>query len=239
MKKSILFLVYQWLIALPVIMVITPLVAIATMILSPILPNSAVSYYPARWWGRIICHLLFIKVKLINVEKLDLLRSSIIIANHQSAFDIFAIYGWYPGIFKWIMKAELKKIPLVGQACQAAGHVFIDRSNPMAAKRCLEVAERQLMDGASVVIFPEGTRTRDGKMGKFKKGAFRLAADLSLPVVPVTIRGSFERLPRNSWYVQPGTIEMIFHDPISITPYLPENIHDFMQICRHTIEKDL
>lgn len=239
MKKSILFLLYQWLIALPVILIITPLVAVATMILSPVLPNSSVSYYPARWWGRVICHLLFIKVKLIDVEKLDVNQSSVIIANHQSAFDIFAIYGWYPGIFKWIMKAELKKIPLVGQACQAAGHVFIDRSNPIAAKKSLERAERQLMDGASVVIFPEGTRTRDGKMGKFKKGAFRLAADLSLPVVPVTIRGSFERLPRKSWYVQPGTIEMVFHNPIEIAPFLPDNIAGFMQVCREEIEKDL
>jgi len=239
MKISILFLIYQWLIALPIILIITPLVAVATTILSPIIPNSSVSYFPARWWGRIICHLLFIKVKLIDVEKLDVRKSSIIIANHQSAFDIFAIYGWYPGIFKWIMKAELKRIPLVGQACQAAGHVFIDRSNPIAAKKSLEKAEKQLMDGASVVIFPEGTRTFDGKMGKFKKGAFRLAADLSLPVVPLTIRGSFECLARNKWYVQPGTIEMIFHDPVEITPFLPDNITQFMQICKNTIENDL
>ncbi len=239
MKKPIFFIIYQWLIALPVLLIITPLVAIATMILSPILPNSSVSYFPACWWGRIICHLLFIKVKLINVDKLDTRQSSIIIANHQSAFDVFAIYGWYPGVFKWIMKAELRRIPLVGKACEAAGHVFIDRSNPIAAIKSLKRAEQQLMDGVSVVIFPEGTRTRDGKMGMFKRGAFRLAADLSLPVVPVTIRGSFERMPRKALYVKPGTIEMIFHNPIGIAPYLPDNIHQFIQVCRDEIEKDL
>lgn len=237
MKRNIFFFIYQWLIAFPVLLVITALVAVSTIILSPLLPNSMISYFPARWWGRVVCRILFVRVKLVGLEKLDPTRSCIIVANHQSIFDIFAIYGWLPLVFKWIMKAELRRIPLVGQACAAAGHIFIDRTHPIAAKRSLDIAERQLINGVSVVIFPEGTRTRTGQMGKFKKGAFRLAADLSLPIVPVTIRGSFERLHRGSFNVNPGTIEMIFHDPIDVNPYLPENLTGLMQKAYEVIEK--
>jgi 1-acyl-sn-glycerol-3-phosphate acyltransferase len=239
MKNNPFYLLYQYLIALPIIIVITILVAISTIILSPLLPNSDISYFPARWWGRIICNILLIRVRVIGLEKLNLKESYIIAANHQSVFDIFAIYGWLPNIFKWIMKAELRRIPLVGKACEAAGHIFIDRTHPVAAKLSLDKAEKQLINGVSVVIFPEGTRTYTGEMNKFKKGAFRIASDLSLPILPVTIRGSFERLPRNTCFIRPGIIEMIFHDPIDVKPFLPDNSAALMQHTWDVIHNDL
>jgi 1-acyl-sn-glycerol-3-phosphate acyltransferase len=239
MKNNIFYLIYQYLIALPVIFVITVLVALSTIILSPLLPNSNISYFPARWWGRVICWILFIRVRVMGLDKINLNESYIVAANHQSIFDIFAIYGWLPNIFKWIMKAELRRIPLVGKACESAGHIFIDRTNPLSAKLSLEKAERQLINGVSVVIFPEGTRTKTGEMNKFKKGAFRIAADLSLPILPVTIRGSFERLRRNTFVVHPGIIEMIFHEPIDVRAYLPDNTADLMQHTWQVIHDDL
>jgi 1-acyl-sn-glycerol-3-phosphate acyltransferase len=239
MKNNIFYLIYQYLIALPVIFVITVLVALSTIILSPLLPNSNISYFPARWWGRVICWILFIRVRVMGLDKINLNESYIVAANHQSIFDIFAIYGWLPNIFKWIMKAELRRIPLVGKACESAGHIFIDRTNPLSAKLSLEKAERQLINGVSVVIFPEGTRTKTGEMNKFKKGAFRIAADLSLPILPVTIRGSFERLRRNTFVVHPGIIEMIFHEPIDVRAYLPDNTADLMQHTWQVIHDEL
>lgn len=229
MKINPVVALYQVLIAWPILVLITILVAIATIILSPVMPNCNISYYPARWWGRMICYLLFVKVRLIGLEKIDLQRSYVIAANHQSIFDIFAIYGWLPNIFKWIMKAELRKIPLVGKACESAGHIFINRSNPIAAKLSLDKAEQQLVNGVSVVVFPEGTRTRSGAMGSFKKGAFRMATDLGLPILPITIRGSFDRISRKSIYVYPGTIEMIFHDAVDVKEYLPDRTSDLME----------
>ena len=239
MKINPFFLLYQYLIALPVIIVLTIITALSTIILSPVFPNSSLAYFPAKWWSRLICYLLFIRVKVYGAEKLELSQSYIVAANHQSVFDIFAMYGWLPNIFKWIMKAELRKIPLVGKACESAGHIFIDRSNPIAAQVSLKKAENQLTDGVSVVIFPEGTRTKTGEMGKFKKGAFRIATDLNLPILPVTIKGSFERLPRNTIYVSPGTIEMIFHDPLHVKNFEENQQSELIQQTWNIIHESL
>ena len=235
----VFFIIYQWLIAFPVLLVLTILTAVLTTILSPLFPNSSFSYYPARWWGKAFCYLLFIRLKVRGLENLNPEQSYVFTLNHQSIFDIFVIYGWLPPIFKWIMKAELRRIPLVGKACEAAGHIFIDRTNPMAAKRSLENAESQLKNGVSVVVFPEGTRTYTGQLGPFKRGAYRIAADLSLPVVPVTIRGSFERLHRNSLNVHPGKIEMIIHSPIEVADFLPDGTNDLIQKTREMIQSAL
>ncbi|NCB68087.1 MAG: 1-acyl-sn-glycerol-3-phosphate acyltransferase [Bacteroidia bacterium] len=238
-KPHPLFVLYQWLVALPVLIILTILTAVFTIILSPIFPNAQFSYFPARWWGRFFCYLLFIKVKITGLEKLDPKKSYVIAANHQSIYDIFVVYGWLPMIFKWVMKAELRKIPLVGKACESAGHIFIDRKNPVAAKKSLDKAEAQLRNGVSVVVFPEGTRTYTGQMGKFKKGAFRMATDLHLPIVPVTLRGCFERLPRNGFIITPGTIEMIVHEPVEVEGYEHEKQPELMQKLHDIIESAL
>jgi 1-acyl-sn-glycerol-3-phosphate acyltransferase len=219
--------------------ILTILTAVFTIILSPVFPNAQFSYFPARWWGRFFCYLLFIKVKITGLEKLDPKKSYVIAANHQSIYDIFVVYGWLPMIFKWVMKAELRKIPLVGKACESAGHIFIDRKNPVAAKKSLDRAEAQLRNGVSVVVFPEGTRTYTGQMGKFKKGAFRMATDLQLPIVPVTLRGCFERLPRNGFVVTPGLIEMIIHEPVEVEGYEHEKQPELMQKLHDIIESAL
>ncbi len=228
-KKYILFRIYQWLLAYPILIVITVLVALSTIALSPFFPNSQLSYAPTRWWARIYCRLCFVKVRVYGMERLNPRQSYVFALNHQSIFDIFVVYGWLPFCFKWMMKAELRKIPLIGKACEAAGHIFINRSNPVAARQSLERAEVQLVNGISVVIFPEGTRTYTGEMGVFKRGAFRIATDLSLPIVPVTLRGSFERMHRNSARVTPGLIEMCVHEPLEISTFQSENIHELIQ----------
>jgi 1-acyl-sn-glycerol-3-phosphate acyltransferase len=239
MKINPPFLLYQYLIAWPVILVLTAITAISTIILSPLFPNSSIAYFPAKWWSRLICILLFIRVKVTGIDKLNANESYIVAANHQSIFDVFAMYGWLPNIFKWIMKAELRKIPLVGKACESAGHIFIDRSNPIAAQKSLKKAENQLVNGVSVVIFPEGTRTMTGEMTRFKKGAFRIATDLSLPILPVTIKGSFECMPRNTIYVRPGTIEMIFHNPIDVKKFTADQTPELIKQTWNIINEDL
>lgn len=236
MKRKIhpFFVVYQLLVAYPLLLIITPLVALATIVLSPVFPNNSISYYPARWWGRVICWLFVVKVKFSGLDSVDPKQSLIVAANHQSMFDIFIFYGWLPHFFKWMMKAELRKIPLVGKACESAGHIFINRTNPVAAHHSIEKAERQLQNGVSLVIFPEGTRTFTGQMGSFKKGAFRIASDLKLPILPVTIDGAFEVMPRSSYIVKPGTIRVTFHPPISVLDFLPNKVPALIQTT-HTI----
>ncbi|HOG05611.1 MAG TPA: lysophospholipid acyltransferase family protein [Paludibacter sp.] len=234
MKINPFLLLYQYLIVLPVVLVLTIITALLTIIMSPFAPNSRVTNFPARWWSRLICYLFFIRVKVSGLEKSDPAKSYVFVSNHQSLFDIFVLYGWLPNLFKWIMKMELKKIPLVGQACESVGHIFIDRSNPMAAQKSLEKAESRLVKGVSVVVFPEGTRTKTGKMSQFKRGAFRIATDLGLPLLPITIKGSFERLhPGKLFYVRPGTIEVILHDSIDVKSYGNEVNPE---LIRHTWE---
>lgn len=228
-KKNILFFLYQWVFVFPILLIITTLVALATIILSPLLPNHKSSYYPARWWSRITCKLTFVRVKISGLEKLNPSQSYVFALNHQSIFDVFVVYGWLPFIFKWMMKAELRKIPLIGKACESAGHIFINRSNPIEAKRSIEKAKAHLKNGVSLVVFPEGTRTETGEMGIFKRGAFRVATDLLLPIVPVTIRGSFDRMPRNSFNIHPGTVELIIHNPIEVSPFLPDRTAELIQ----------
>ena len=238
-RLKILFFFYQWLIAFPLLLVLTIVTALATILLSPLFPNKRFSYFPARWWGRAFCYLLFIKVKLIGLEKLNPQQSYVIVCNHQSIYDVFVVYGWLPMIFKWLMKAELRKIPLVGKACADAGHIFIDRSNAVTAKHSIEQAEKQLKNGNSVAIFPEGTRTYNGEMCKFKRGAFLIATDLHLPILPLTLRGCYERLPRNTVNVVPGTIEIIIHQPIDVNSYgddgTPKLIQDSWNIINSAL----
>ena len=137
------------------------------------------------------------------------------------------------------MKKEIKKIPLVGKACEYAGHIFIDRSNSRSAVRSIETAGKRLINGASIVIFPEGTRTNDGEIGKFRRGAFLLASDLNLPLVPITIKGAYEALPRNSAIIRPGKITMIIHQPIDTKSYNHDNIKNLINYTHEIIKKDL
>jgi len=127
----------------------------------------------------------------------------------------------------------------VGKACVSAGHIFIDRTNPATILKSMEKAKLQLRDGVSLVIFPEGTRTYTGELGKFKRGAFQLATQLSLPIVPVTLRGSFERMPRNSVNVTRGPIEMFIHEPVDPHLYRPDQFHELIQFTRDKIQSAL
>ena len=112
------------------------------------------------------------------------------------------------------MKAGLRKFPVIGVACAAAGHVFVDNSSPSAIRRTMAKAERTLQGGMSVVVFPEGSRTRTGRMRPFHKGAYQLSMEFGLPVVPVTIDGAFDVLPRGSWLPRPGRIKLTIHPPV-------------------------
>ncbi len=225
------YFVYQWLVAMPLMIISTVITSILIFLLSPLLPDSKLSYVPGIIWGKFCCYIFFVNVKVTGLENLDKKQSYIFTANHQSVFDILAVYGWLPYIFKWLLKIELRKVPFLGAACQAAGHIFVDRSNPVAASQSLHKAVDQLKNGISVVIFPEGTRTKTGKIGKFKRGAFLMALELKLPIVPITISGSYERIKGLRTF--PGTIRMIIHPPVDVSTY---GMNESSALLRNTQE---
>ena len=208
------FRIYQILIAVPLLLVATLLAAITTAVMCIPTRGRFWGYYPAKLWGRVFCILNFVRVTVDGRANIDPLTSYVFVANHQGAFDIFSIYGYLGHNFKWMMKASLRRIPFVGYACYKAGHIFVDRSNAQSIRLSMEKARRQLSDGMSLVVFPEGSRSRDGRLGVFKRGAFMLASELSLPVVPITISGAYEIMPRSARLPRPGRIRLTIHRPI-------------------------
>lgn len=216
---KILYIIYQYLIGFPLIIVVTLFTALLTIICFP-WRNGKLPRTVQVFWSRSVLWLLLVPIKVTGCENVDPNQSYVFVANHQSFLDVFAVYGWLPNNFKWLMKKELRKIPFVGTACAVAGHIFVDRSNPRAAMESLTYIKAQLHDGISTVIFPEGTRTRTGEMGRFKQGAFKIAMDMDLPVVPISLSGFFDAMPRNKFYVKPfSRVALHIGKPIDISQF--------------------
>lgn len=214
-----IFFVYQWLIALPIVVVITLFTALFTIIFFPF-KNAGFVHAVQVIWSKLMIWLFFSNVKVDGVENLTKGQSYVFVANHESAFDTWVIYGWLPVIFKWIMKAELRKIPFVGLACKAAGHIYIERTHLKAAANSIEVAKKTLVDGVSVVIFPEGTRSATGEVGPFKRGAFQIAYDLNLPVVPLSLTGTHDMMPKGAWFIRPfRKLTLVIGKPVDMKQY--------------------
>ena len=168
-------------------------------------------------WARINTLAAPSRVRVSGREHIVAGQSYVVVANHQSHFDIPAIYGWLGIDIRWVMKMELRKIPVLGLACEKLGHVYIDRSSSHRAQSSINAAKSQLHGGTSIFFFPEGTRSLDGRLLPFKKGAFKLAKELNLPILPVTILGTHEILPAKTLNMFPGAVELVVHPPIPMT----------------------
>lgn len=218
-----LYIVYQYLIAFPLILVITLFTAVVTLLCFP-WKNGAFPHAIQVFWSRSIVRLLLVPIDVSGQEHIVPGQSYVFVSNHQSFLDVFAIYGWLPVNFKWLMKKELRKIPFVGFACKVAGHIFVDRSNPVAALQSVKAIEAELQNGVCTVIFPEGTRSRTGEIGRFKRGAFQVAWDLHLPVIPISLTGCYEAMPKGAYYVHTRShIHMYIGKPVNITDYNDAN----------------
>ena len=236
---KILYITYQVCFALPILLVLTILTALVTIIGSLIGGAHKCVLDPANICSTLICYILLCPVVLDCREKLHNRTSYVFVPNHQGAFDIFLIYGFLGRNFKWMMKKSLRKIPFVGKACESAGHIFVDRSSPKKVLATMRQAESSLKDGVSLVVFPEGARTFTGHMGYFKRGAFQLADELQLEVVPVTIDGSFEILPRTGKWIHRHRMILTIHEPIPPKGKGAENIKASMNEAYAAVESAL
>ena len=211
-----LYRLYQLLIALPILFAASVITSIVT-VSGCLLGNGHFwGYYPGKYWAWLIVRVLLLPVKVEGREQLESHQSYVFVANHQGAFDIFLIYGFLGRNFKWMMKRSLKNVPFVGVACQAAHHIFVDKRGPSKIKETYDKARETLRYGMSLVVFPEGARTFCGHMGTFRRGAFMLADELQLPVVPLTINGSFNVLPRtrDGKWISRHALHLTIHAPI-------------------------
>lgn len=226
-----LYRIYQICIMIPILLVVTILTATITIIGSAIGFGRWWGYYPARIWARLFCWLTFVKITVNGRENINRNTSYVFVANHQGAYDIFAIYGFLNHNFRWMMKKSLERIPLVGYSCRISGQIYVDNSSASATKTTMETAEKQLSNGMSVVVFPEGSRTPDGKIHRFKRGAYILATEFNLPVVPITIDGAYDVMPRRARLPRPGHIKLTIHEPI----HAPQNgTHDLAEIMEQS-----
>jgi 1-acyl-sn-glycerol-3-phosphate acyltransferase len=155
--------------------------------------------------------------------------------NHQSNFDIPVLLGHLTVQFRWLAKKELFKIPIFGHAMRNVGYISIDRSDRQSAFESLKVAAEKIKSGVSVLIFPEGTRSRDGKIRPFKKGGFVMAIDSGVPIVPVVITGTRSIMPKGRFRVYPGHVSMVIHKPIETSIYTPETKDGLMEKVRRVI----
>ncbi|MDI6797882.1 MAG: lysophospholipid acyltransferase family protein [Desulfatibacillaceae bacterium] len=213
--------------------------ATAAIASSFVVPGEKAGRFLGRQWSRVNAKATPFSVEVIGRENIEPGRSYIVCSNHQSHFDIFVIYGWLGLDIRWVMKMELRKIPVFGKACERIGHIYIDRSDSHKAVKSLEEAKGRIKDGACVVFFPEGTRSRDGKLQRFKKGAFRMALDLGLPILPLTITGTRDILPARSMDLFPGKACLKIHKPVETESYKDKGVNKLMDAVHLVIASGL
>ena len=192
----------------------------------------------ANLWAKILLLICNTKVQIIGRENILRGKPQIFMANHQSDFDILIVLAHIPGQFRWLVKKELYNIPVFGAAMKSAGYIEIDRNNREKAMRSLDQAALRIREGKSIMAFPEGTRSRFGEIKTFKHGTFYLAIKSGVPIVPISIIGSGEIMPKRSLKVKPGEIKLVIDKPIDVKNITLENRQELITIVRNTIIKN-
>lgn len=168
----------------------------------------------ARSWSRAVLGVAGVKLDVTWKAPLDPNQPYVFMANHLSTVDIWALFVALPFKLRMIAKKQLGWIPLFGWAMRAGRFIFIDRANAVAARRSIDEAKNRIRGGQSVLLFPEGTRSRDGRLGPFKKGGVHLAIDAGVPIVPIALAGTRETMPRGSLLLRAGRVIVTVGEPI-------------------------
>ena len=166
-----------------------------------------------RWWAASLVRAAGIKLRLHNAERMQSGTPRIYVSNHVSWFDVLTLAAVLPR-YKFVGKAELFRIPVFGRAARSAGMIAIERENRKSAFESYRLAAERIRGGASVVVFPEGTRGKSYSLRQFKKGPFVLGVAAGVPIVPTIVHGTMEVMPRDSFRVRSGIVDIHFLDPI-------------------------
>ncbi len=236
-----LYRLYQLVVCVPVVIIWSIIISLMIIIGCALGGGKFWGYYPGKWWGWLIVRIFLLPVKVEGKGLIERDQSYVFVANHQGAFDIFLIYGFLGRNIRWMMKHQILKIPFVGTACKSSRQIIIDKRGPKRIKASYDQAREILKEGVSLMVFPEGARTFTGHMGHFTRGAFMLADELQLPVVPITINGSFNVMPRtNDWhFVNWHPLSITIHQPIYPIGEGSTNIASTMTDSYSTVMADL
>ena len=240
--KKILFWPYQiyvWLVFFPLVGIITAVFSTGTIIFAYLVNPHFASRVFAVTWAKLCAWLTPIRVEVHGAEHAERDRSYVVTSNHQSMYDILVIYGWLKLDMKWVMKAELRKMPFVGLGCEKAGHIFVDRRNHKQAARAINEALERLGDGIGILFFPEGTRSNEGQLLPFKKGAFHTAIEQQIPILPVTVTGTREILPNKTLWLFPGRAKLVIHPAIETCGLVQDDLETLKQQTRNVIASAL
>ena len=230
-----LYQLYAWLVFYPLGVLLTFFAGWLTVLAALIWDSLVASRCIAARWGKLMGLMTPIRVTIEGAHNADPGRSYVVVCNHQSQYDIFVVYGWLELDLKWVMKAELRKIPGVGIGCEKAGHIFVERNNPEQARQAVGEALDRVGDGVGILFFAEGTRSPDGRMRAFKKGAFRIATTQNLPILPVTIIGTRDIQRPKSMLIFPGKVRLVIHPAIEVDGGDAADIRDLMTRTREAI----
>lgn len=194
----------------------TALIAVVAFVTLPFNRNEKLYHRIGRFWSRLLLRICGVRVELHGAEHCAHGASVIYAANHASMLDIPVVIASVPDDIRLVYKKELEKIPVFGWGLRYGSYIGIDRGRGTEARKSLEEAVEKIRRGASVLLFVEGTRTSDGKLQPFKRGAFNLAARSGVPVIPLTINGTYALVPKHSLRIRPGTVHLHFDPPITV-----------------------
>jgi 1-acyl-sn-glycerol-3-phosphate acyltransferase len=225
------FVIYGW------IIIATIVLGFLAIVVSFFSKNGNSVHRIAQLWGRSILWVsgIVIEPRGFNHDLHD--RSLIFMSNHQSNFDIPVLYSALPVQFRWLAKAELFRIPIFGMSMRGAGYISIDRSNRKSAFLSLARAAEAIRNGTSVMIFPEGTRSRDGNLLPYKKGGFVLAVDAGVPIVPVVITGTHGIMPKGRLLIRRRWVRVHIGRPIETSSFSRKTKDDLMVKVRAAMQE--
>jgi 1-acyl-sn-glycerol-3-phosphate acyltransferase len=217
----------------------TIVMAMLSLLLWPFDRSGAMQHWCARWWCRLIAWTIFARIHVHGVENVRSDRTYVYMANHSSLIDIPALFAYLPYQFRIMAKKELFYIPFMGWHLWTAGNFPIDRSDGRKTARSLRRVIEGVRGGKSLAVFPEGTRTPDGRLQQFKSGAFKIALRAGVPIVPVSIRGTFKLLPKTTLAPRPGRVDVVVGKPIETSGYTEENLDELIARTRSAIQAGL
>jgi 1-acyl-sn-glycerol-3-phosphate acyltransferase len=190
----------------------------------------------ARAWSRWILTTTGVRVHVAGLERLDPSRSYVFASNHQSIYDIPILFASLPLQLRIVAKESLGRIPFLGWHLRRTGHLLVDRRNPGAG--IVARMTRLVGEHHSLIVFPEGTRSVDGQVARFKKGSFLVAIDAGLPVVPVSLHGSREVMRKGQLTVRPAEVRMMVHEPMPTAGTSRDQVLDFAERVRGIVAAD-